>query len=523
MRTADPFHEIARVDKAAILRDSMRADVARLAAIARVILRSAATKDPSAAEENFTHPDLETAIIELIASLPVYRTYIDGRAEIDEDDRANLDRALADAKRRSPNAADAIQFVADVLVGARDGIDPAGRLRFVRRFQQTSGPAMAKGVEDTALYVYVPMVSRNEVGGGPDRPLDDAVGRFHRANEHRAAHWPLTLNATNTHDTKRSADVRARLDALTECAADWQRAVRRWRRLNARHRATVHGRLAPDTNTEYLIYQTLVALWPAPRPGRRADDLPDRAWRDTARTRLVRYVTKAAREAKTRTSWVAPNADYEEAVNAFVGAILEPSDDAPFLTDVARLVWRIAPLGMTNSLSRVALHLTSPGTPDIYQGDERWTFTLVDPDNRAQIDYEANSRALEELDPTTPPSDPLRSKLYVVRRLLALRRERGDLFRAGGYLPVRAVGPYADHVVAFARAHEDRHVLTVATRLSADVGVGEDRWRDTRVELPHELRDVQWRSWLTADPSVYQGTLQLSTLLRTIPVAVLAD
>jgi (1->4)-alpha-D-glucan 1-alpha-D-glucosylmutase len=285
----------------------------------------------------------------------------------------------------------------------------------------------------------------------------------------------------------------------------------------------VRGRLAPDTNTEYLIYQTLVALWPAPRAARRADDLPDRAWRDAARTRLVRYVTKAAREAKTRTSWVEPNADYENAVNAFVGAILEPGEDAPFLIDVSRLVSKIAPLGVSNTLSRLVLHLMSPGTPDIYQGDERWAFTLVDPDNRAQIDYDTNARTLEELDPTAWPSDPTRSKLFVVRRLLALRRERGDLFRAGSYLPIRAVGPCADHVVAFARVHEGRHVLVVATRLSAELGTSDDRWKDTHLELPDELRDVQWHSRLVTDSSVYRGTLELSTLLRTIPVAVLAD
>jgi (1->4)-alpha-D-glucan 1-alpha-D-glucosylmutase len=239
--------------------------------------------------------------------------------------------------------------------------------------------------------------------------------------------------------------------------------------------------------------------------------------------RLVRYVTKAAREAKTRTSWVEPNAQYEEAVNAFVGAILEPRDDAPFLIDVSRLVSHIAPLGVSNTLARVALHLTSPGTPDIYQGDERWAFTLVDPDNRGQVDYDANARALEELDPTAWPGDPMRSKLFVVRGLLALRRERSDLFRAGSYLPIRATGPRADHVVAFARAHEGRHVLTVATRLSAELGVGDDRWNGTRLELPDAMRNVEWHSRVTSDSSVYHGPLELSKLLRTIPVAVLAD
>src|SRR6185436_18193203 len=203
--------------------------------------------------------------------------------------------------------------------------------------------------------------------------------------------------ATNTHDTKRSADVRARLDALTEMPHEWERAVRRWRKLNAKHRRVVKGRLAPDTNTEYLMYQMIVALWPPPRSGRRRDDLPERAWRDLARERLTAYALKAAREAKTRTSWVDPDMAYERALADFVAAILEPSEDAPFLIDVARLVSHIAPLGASNALARVAVHLTAPGTPDIYQGDELWNFALVDPDNRRPIDYEIRTKAMAEL------------------------------------------------------------------------------------------------------------------------------
>lgn len=513
---ASSFRDIARAGKLAVLRGALRADVSRVGALLGLIARATGRR--------FKATELESAVAEVVASLPVYRTYFDGRDLPDQPDESVIDAAASDAaSRNDASLQEPIRLVASVLRGDVAGVDPALRLRFVARFQQLSGPATAKGVEDTALYVYVPMVSRNEVGGAPDRGLDDAVARFHDANAHRAERWPLTLNATNTHDTKRSADVRARLDALTECASEWERSVRRWRRLNARHRATVSGRLAPDTNTEYLIYQTLVALWPAPRAGRRSDDLPDRAWRDSVRARLVRYALKAAREAKTRTSWVEPSSGYEKALNAFVAAILAPADDAPFLTDVARLVSRIAPLGVANSLSRVALHLLSPGTPDIYQGDEQWSFALVDPDNRGQIDYDAYTRALEEVETAASPSDPGRSKLFIVRRLLGLRRERPDLFRAGSYRPLHASGTKAKHVVAFVRSHADRHVLTVATRLSSGLDAGDVGWGDTRIELPPDLSGVRWKDRLTSDPSVYHGTLQLSTLLRTIPVAILAD
>jgi malto-oligosyltrehalose synthase len=510
------FRAIARQGKLAVLKGALDADVRRLAGVLVPAARAAGLQIKPA--------DLQAAIVELIASLSIYRTYIDGRPHIDAADRAAVDQAVDDAcARAAAPLAQPLRFVGAVLLDAADGIDPAVRLRFVARFQQLSGPAMAKGVEDTALYVYVPMVSRNEVGGAPDRPLEGAVARFHEMNRLRAARWPRTLSATNTHDTKRSADVRARLDALTDCAVEWERSVRRWRRLNARHRATVNGRLAPDTNTEYLIYQTLVAVWPAPRPGRRSDDLPDRAWRDSARLRLVRYALKAAREAKTRTSWVAPSAEYENALNAFVAAILEPSDDAPFLIDVARLVALLAPLGVSNSLSRVALQLTSPGTPDIYQGDEQWNFTLVDPDNRGQVDYAASMRALEEIESTSSSSAPSRPKLSLIHRLLELRRERAELFQEGAYLPLHAIGARAEHVVAFARVHQGRHALTIATRLPGALGTSDDRWGDTRIELPHELREVSWQSRLAADPFPYRGALELSALLRTIPVAVLAD
>jgi len=286
-----------------------------------------------------------------------------------------------------------------------------------------------------------------------------------------------------------------------------------------------HGQRTPRARYEHGVSAVSNAgrALAGPRPGRRADDLPDRAWRDSARARLVRYALKAAREAKIQTSWVEPSAEYETALNAFVAAILAPADDAPFLIDVARLVATIAPLGVSNTLSRVALQMMSPGTPDIYQGDEQWSFTLVDPDNREQIDFDAYTHALEEVDAAVSPADTSRPKLFVVRRLLALRRERGDLFRQGSYLPIYATGAKAGHVVAFARKHADRHVLTIATRLPGGLDAADDRWSDTRIELPDELRDIPWRSRLASDSSIYHGTLQLSALLRTIPVAVLAD
>ena len=337
-----------------------------------------------------------------------------------------------------------------------------------------------------------PLATRS--AAGPTNRWPTPSTRLHHANELRAERWPAGLLATNTHDTKRSADVRARLGALTELPHEWERAVRRWRRLNAKHRRTVRGRMAPDTNTEYLLYQILVALWPAPRSGRRSDDLPERAWRESAKERLIRYALKAAREAKIRTSWVEADADYEHALTEFVAAILEPREDAPFLPDVARLVARIAPIGARNALSRIAVHLTSPGTPDIYQGDELWNFTLVDPDNRRPVDYEVRSKALAELADVDErlhnggPADLFdgRLKLLITQRLLQLRRSAAELFTHGGYRRLRSKGRARGTCLAYERCLDDRHCVTVASRLTGSSTIGQeaDWWRDTTVQLP---------------------------------------
>ena len=512
------FRAIARGAKLAVLRGALRADVARLADLAAAALIAASPPVPMA--------DLEGAIMELVASLPAYRTYLDGRPAIDDADRALIEGARCDAQAQAPLLAGAIDVVADLLLDRVAAADAAARIAFVSRFQQVSGPAAAKGVEDTALYVYLPLASRNEVGGSPDRPLADAVVRLHHENAVRAERWPATLLATNTHDTKRSADVRARLDALSELPREWERAIQRWKRLNAKHRRPVKGRLAPDANTEYLLYQTLVALWPPPRPGRRVDDLPDRAWRDAVRERLVRYALKAAREAKTSTSWVDPSAEYEGALREFVERMLEPSEDAPFLPDVARLVARLAPIGAANTLSRIALHLTSPGTPDLYQGDELWSFTLVDPDNREPVDFDLRERLFDESVQDLSSVAPYdhRLKLGVTSRLLKLRRDRPELFVRGGYEPLRVAGPRADHVVAFARAHGGGRVVTVAARLPCElIGSGDPGvwWAGTTLQIPSSAA-ARWRSVLTGD-EIDGGTIELGALLRTIPVAVLID
>ena len=518
------FDDVARAGKIGVLDGPLRADVDRLVRLFRPI---------AGPKQRWTADEVASALIEFIAAMPVYRTYIDARGVVSPADRAAIhsaaNRSIAHGASR-----EIIELTASTLLDENSSANSDDRLAFAQRLQQLSGPAAAKGVEDTALYVYVPVTSRDEVGGEPDQPLLGAVDRFHRANEDRAERWPKSLIATNTHDTKRSADVRARLAALTEDPGDWERVVRRWRKLNAKHRQVVKGRLAPDTNTEYLMYQAIVALWPPPRAGRRADDVPDRAWLEAARDRLTEYAIKAAREAKTRTSWVEPNVQYERALTEFVAAVLEPADDAPFLPDLARLVSRVASAGVWNALARVAVHLTAPGIPDLYQGDELWNYTLVDPDNRRPVDFDARINALDGLDDvenhlgsgTLPDPFDHRLKLSVTQRLLRLRRIHPEVFGGGSYLRVRVSGARANHVVAFARTRGERCIVTVVPRLvrSGDTELDCGWWRDTVIEMPPKYAETPFRSALIeADVIAPASRQEVSKLFDKLPVAVLVN
>ncbi len=551
------FEDVAREGKLKVLRGALRADMKRLA---RLLVRA----QP---ERKGDDRSLVNGIIQLVAALPVYRTYIDGRQPLPyPDDREVIERAVAIAQECAGEAElDVVRDLAKVFLeplavaggGGRGwGEAPSplplptpptsARLDFIFKFQQTSGPATAKGVEDTALYNYFPLASRNEVGGEPDRPLDDAVERFHAANAERARDWPLALVATNTHDTKRSADLRARIDVLSEVPREWERHLARWRRLNKRLKTAVNGRPSPDTNTEYLLYQTLVGLWPAPRGNRRADDLPDDAWSAAAVERIERYMMKAVKEAKTHTSWTDPDEEYEQSVKRFVHAILDTRADSPFLHDVAGFVYAIARAGLWNSLARVMLHYTIPGTPDTYQGDELWTYTLVDPDNRQPVNYEHRLAYLAELamrdkqgdgrsavvrDLARTPEDP-RLKLLIVRQLLQTRRAMPQLFGEGDYVPLAATGSCADNVFAFARRKDANAAVTIVPRRTMTLLRGErkqataDAWGDTRIVLPNDLAAVTWHSALAGREVHVErdgsgGMLRLSDLLSDLPIDLL--
>jgi (1->4)-alpha-D-glucan 1-alpha-D-glucosylmutase len=527
------FPAVAVEAKRRVLRAGLNADVRRIAPMLAAVARRAGWPRQTIAA-------YAGAIVELVAVLPVYRTYIDAeRPDARDADRVVLERAFARLRERGRADAVATDALERALLGRWSDAEPKlarARLAFVLRWQQLTGPAAAKGVEDTALYVYAPLASRNEVGGDPGVPVAGAVARLHERLAERATRHPRALNATNTHDTKRSADVRARLDALSENPEAWERRLRRWRRHHRALQSLVAGRLAPTRATDNFIYQALVGVWPVGSGVRATDD--DR-WLAGLKQRLTAYIQKAVREAKVSTSWTDPDAEYEGAIERFIAGMLDRPANARFLHDVEQFVVSLAPEARWNALSRLVVHLTAPGVPDIYQGDELFFHALVDPDNRRPVDWEERARTLEalsdvlgpgaEIDPArlekwcaSPEEDAL--KLYVTTRLLHLRRRRNSLFSHGSYHPVSSTGSKAEHVVAFERAQRDDALLVVVPRLTCglrgDLPIRE-AWGDTALRLPSDGA-AAWRCQLGGQVVHSRGgTLPLAEVLSRLPVAVL--
>jgi (1->4)-alpha-D-glucan 1-alpha-D-glucosylmutase len=515
------FPAIARQGKRLVLETGLSAGVRRLA---DRLLKLAGHPHSLPA---VTRQELVRAIVETIVALPVYRTYVDGRSPVpDPEDLRLLEGAIADARTRGRSSAAAL----DLLEGAL-----RSRLRFVERFQQVSGPATAKGIEDTAFYAYAPLLSRNEVGGGPEAPLARATADFHAGNAHRAGRWPGTLLAVTTHDTKRTADVRARLDVLSEIPAEWADRVQLWRTLNLPHKRTVRGRRLPDPATVNHILQAMVGIWPLAPLG--VGDL------ESLRERIDGYMVKAVREAKLRTTWTDPDESFEEALRADVEALLASDRSPRFLDHLERFVARIARAGLWNALGRTVLHLASPGVPDLYQGDELWSLALVDPDNRRPVNFECRRRLLEDVERGTAgdletrerfltdivanPEDG-RIKLHVVRAALAARRDHPAVFRSRTYVPLEAAGRSAGRVVAFGRGEGTQRLVAVVPRFLADHvlsgGAPTDLalWSGTGLPLP-----AGWPSrWtcvlsgrrLQAEP---ERGLRVAALFGILPVALL--
>jgi (1->4)-alpha-D-glucan 1-alpha-D-glucosylmutase len=438
---------------------------------------------------DFTRAEVRRSIREVAACFEIYRTYVvPDRDQITDEDRGFIDRATQAAKEKRTDIDGALfDFMRDVL-----SMKVRGKLEseFVARFQQFTSPVMAKGVEDTAFYCFNRLTSLNEVGADPGRD-GVTVEEFHEYNVRIQESHPGTMITLSTHDTKRSDDVRARLAVLSEIPREFGKTVTRWSRGNARFRT---GKW-PDKGTEWFLYQTMVGAWPIDAE------------------RLKQYMQKSMREAKVHTSWVANNQEYEDAVNGYIDSML---GDSSFVADVEGFVERIIHAGRVNSLAQTLLKYTAPGVPDLYQGSELWDLSLVDPDNRRPVDYELRRKLLDDakgLDASAVMgrmSEGL-PKLWLIQRALKLREQHPEWFgQDAAYVPLKAVGDNAEHVVAYQRADS---LVTVALRWMVKLG---GNWGDTSLELAPGV----WRNRLT-DETVYGGEARVSDLLGRFPVALL--
>ncbi|HXO84355.1 MAG TPA: malto-oligosyltrehalose synthase, partial [Gemmatimonadales bacterium] len=471
----DSYADVAREKRLLVLREGLGSDGNRLAELLLQIC------ERHRRHRDYTRHMLTEAVRELLASLTVYRTYVrPDRQEVGEADRTTIDGAIAEAKRRRPDLdAELFDFLRALLtLTVRGELESA----FVNRFQQLGTAVMAKGVEDTAFYCYNRFVALNEVGGNPAR-FGVSPDEFHQRMAEVQQRRPLTMNTTATHDTKRGEDVRARLAVLTECPATWTSAVQRWSELNERHRTAS----LPDRNTEYLYYQTLVGAWPL------------------STDRILAYMEKATREAKLHTSWTAPNEEFETALRRFVERTLE---DSEFVGAVKAFVDSIAGPGRVVSLAQTLIKLTAPGVPDIYQGTELWSLSLVDPDNRRPVDYVLRRRLLTEAANASPEQvlermDEGFPKLWMIQRALRVQAN-------GCYQRLNAEGEHAHHVIAFGRGG---NLITIVPRLAQELRGG---WGETVLPLP----EGRWRNVFTDE--LHSGSDRLAHLFARFPVALLA-
>lgn len=453
---------------------------------------------------------LRNAIEAIMACFPVYRVYV-----AEPEAPGYIEAGIQEARRREPHLSRAaFDFLAEVLLSAGEHPgedDAAQRIHFRRRLQQVTGPIMAKGLEDTAFFRYNRLLSLNEVGSDPTRwgeTLDD----LHAWLGRRASDWPGAMSASSTHDTKRSEDVRARINLLSELPREWRRQVGEWSRLNERHRSVVEGERAPDANLEYYIYQTLAGSWPEGGPD------------DEYRQRIREHITKAMREAKQQTSWITPNEPYEEAALAFTDAILRPRRAGAFIRRMDRFVRQIAPSARLNSYVMLVLKALTPGFPDFYQGTELLDLSLTDPDNRRPVDFELRKRLLRDAiseDGREVLQGPA-GKLWLTAKLLYIRQQHREAL-CSGYQALAVSGERKSSLIAFSRGPSGELAVVVprlvAGLLDASGSLPSGDWGDTTVELP-PARGC-WYNLLTGERHV-GGPVHASELFAQIPLAVLS-
>jgi (1->4)-alpha-D-glucan 1-alpha-D-glucosylmutase len=498
------------------------------------------------AGRDFTFSGLRGAIEEIIANFPVYRTYIvESSIEVSEQDRKVIQSAVRSARERAGLRVDAavFDFIERLLLLELGGeLDEAGlknAREFAMKFQQLTGPTMAKGLEDTSFYRFNRLISLNEVGGDPGK-FGVTLAEFHESNAAAASHWPHSMLASATHDTKRGEDTRARINILSEMLFDWRSAAAHWARLNRDKKTNADGVSRPDANDEYLFYQTLVGAWPV--------DADNKEGWKTFRARIAAFMLKAAKEAKVHTSWTEPGPAYEKALQDFAERVLADTGNDAFIDDFRRFARKVAFFGRSNSLAQTLLKITLPGAPDFYQGSELWDLNLVDPDNRRPVNYAMRQKALSDLkkkfegiqgdageffSELQRDEGPGAMKLFLIWRALNFRATQRELFEGGNYVRLDAVGKKHEHVCAFTRVWKEKEIIVVVPRLvfgltrGAEVPpTGSDVWKDAVLPLPRARAGDVFRNVLTQETVTtmeHNGkrALEMAKVLKIFPVALL--
>lgn len=522
------YAELVSEKKRLIIGKYMAGDVDSLAHL----LKSISSRDRYGSD--ITLYGLRRALVEVLTFFPVYRSYVSPEA-YSEPDRKHIRETVRKAELANPGLFHELDFIGrflllDFWAGTPED-EKQQWIHFVMRFQQFTGPLVAKGFEDTTFYVYNRLLSLNEVGGDPER-FGSRVEEFHEFNENRARRFPHTMNATCTHDTKRGEDIRARINVLSEIPEEWERAIRGWSKINREKKGSIQGQEVPDRNDEYFLYQVLVGGF-----------LLDTTLHDSFLERTKNYMIKAVREAKVHTAWLKPDLAYEEAFLSFIEEILKPVEANPFLNEFVPFARKITYYGMLNSLSQVLLKILSPGVPDFYQGTELWDLNFVDPDNRRPVDFRQRAEGLQELkrregeDPAALIRELLsgwqdgRIKLYTIYKALNFRRSHKELFQGGAYLPLNASGKARENVCAFARRNEHNWALGAAPRLITrlvapeKLPLGKEVWEENALGLPPDA-PRRWLNVFTGEELEIstmgkRNELPLENVFRRFPVALL--
>jgi (1->4)-alpha-D-glucan 1-alpha-D-glucosylmutase len=517
------YSQLVREKKRLILDKDLRGDLANLAHLLKNI------SNRYRYSNDFTIYGLEAAIAEILILFPIYRTYVNHEGICDSD-QAYIQDVIQGARTNLPLLVHELNFIEKLMLLDYDSsLTPAEKeqwLYFVMRMQQYTGPLMAKGVEDTVLYVYNRLISLNEVGGNPSH-FGVAVEDFHTFNQTHQSRWIHTMNATATHDTKRGEDTRARINVLSEIPAEWEQQVKCWMDINQAQKTQIDGLEMPDRNDEYFFYQTLVGAFPF-----------DQTDRSNFVNRLKEYIIKAIREAKVHTNWLTHNTKYETAFTRFVESVLDSSKENEFLQKFVSFQQKVADYGIFNSLSQTLLKITAPGVPDFYQGVELWELSLVDPDNRRPVNFEqrrsllTDIKSLAKTDLQALLSELLdtrqdgRIKLFLTFQALQARKASFEVFQQGDYSPLEVTGQFRDHIIAFSRKHEERIAVTIVPRFLTNLTEPgkppiASVWQDTHIQLP--ATSTHWKDMISGQKLEPGESIAIAQILQQFPVALLVN